>query len=201
VDIYGSAHVSRETLERLQAFHDLLVKWNNRINLVSKRSVSEIWDRHIWDSVQILEYVDGPKNWTDLGSGGGFPGIVAAICLSDAGLEDICLLESDQRKAAFLREVIRHLDLPARVLARRIEEAPPQQTQIVSARALAELPLLLDYVHRHLAPGGTALLMKGAAWQKEVEEARESWSFSLSAHKSKTDPSAAILALKDIRRA
>jgi 16S rRNA (guanine527-N7)-methyltransferase len=193
--------VSRETLERLEAFHDLLVKWNTRINLISKRSLSEIWDRHIWDSAQIIKHVNQPKNWVDLGTGGGFPGIVVAILLKDAGLDNVCLMESDQRKAAFLRETIRHLALPARVVTKRIEQALPQNGEVVSARALAELPLLLGYVHRHLAPSGKALLMKGAAWEKEVEQAQESWSFNLVAHKSSTDPSAAILELKDIRRA
>jgi 16S rRNA (guanine527-N7)-methyltransferase len=198
---YLPANVSRETMQNLQAFHDLLVKWNSRINLVSKNSVSELWNRHIWDSAQIVEYSKAASCWTDLGSGGGFPGVVIAILLKNAGLEELCLLESDQRKATFLREVIRQLDLPAHVVAQRIEQAPLQHSDVVSARALADLPVLLGYVHRHLAPGGTAFLMKGAAWEKEVEKARESWSFTVAAHKSKTDPTAAILELKDIRRA
>ena len=194
--------VSRETLDALNVYHDLLIKWNPRINLVSKSSIENLWDRHIWDSAQIVEYTNAVKTWVDFGSGGGMPGLVLAIVAktTDSHRRTV-LLESDQRKAAFLRTVIRELSLNARVIVERIETAAPLRADVVSARALADLPTLLSFANRHLSKHGTAFFMKGQSWEKEVSSARETWSFDLNAHKSKTSPSAAILEIKDIQRA
>lgn len=194
--------VSRETIERLQIFHDLVVKWTQRINLVSKGSVETLWDRHIWDSAQLFAYSPSAINWADLGSGGGFPGIVLAILAAEqAPMRRTTLIESDRRKCAFLREAIRTLDLNAEVIAARLEALPSRQADAVSARALSDLAGLLVHADRHLAAGGTALFLKGASWEKEVEAARESWRFDLEVHKSMTDPAAAILEVREIVRA
>jgi len=194
--------VSRETRERLGAYAELLEKWNPKINLVSASTLVEVWTRHFLDSAQILDLAEvGAKLWADLGTGGGFPGLVVAILAKDLRphMQVVCV-ESDQRKATFLRTVVRETGISARILSKRIEDIEPLGADVVSARALAPLPKLLDHASRHLATGGHALLLKGAGYQKEVNDALESWSFGLDTYPSKTDPDAVILKIGDIRR-
>ena len=197
--VLAGLDVSRETIERLESFADLTVKWTPRINLIAKGTVADIWDRHIVDSAQI--YALAPASfdkWVDLGSGGGFPGIVvAAIAKELQPHASFVLIESDQRKATFLRTAARELELPVTVIAARIEEAPPQSADVVSARALASLSALLPLVSRHLADHGRALMHKGRQATQEIAEARENWSFALEDHPSITDPDARLL---DIQR-
>ena len=194
-------NVSRETLDQLICFHDILMKWTQKINLISKNSASDVWNRHIWDSAQVREIAVDGNDWVDIGSGGGFPGIVIAIFAKEQGpARNMTLVESDARKSAFLRTVIRELELPAKVVTTRVENLPPQNADVISARALADLPTLMDYAERHLASSGKAIFFKGATWEKEVAEARKSWSFDLLAHKSKTNPNAAIIEVKEIHR-
>ena len=194
-------NVSRETLDKLQAFADLVQKWTSKINLISKPSVPEVWDRHILDSAQIYDLAPSSGHWIDLGSGGGFPGIVVCILAHGQGADQtFTLVESDQRKSTFLRTAIRELSLDARVLTQRIEEIAPLQTDILSARALADLDALLGFAEMHLKPGGTALFPKGAQWEKEHRDAQIQWSYDCDPIKSKTNPDAAILKIKDIAR-
>lgn len=193
--------VSRETFDDLVKFHDLLVKWNAKINLVSKASSGSLWDRHIWDSAQIVPIAGNGLIWVDIGSGGGFPALVVAIMAKRAlPGRKVTMVESDQRKSAFLRTVIRELSLNAEVIASRVETADPLNADVLSARALSDLDQLLGFAHRHLAKDGACFFLKGATWANEVEIARETWSFDLRAHQSKTSPSAAILEIKDIER-
>ncbi|MGB7244573.1 MAG: 16S rRNA (guanine(527)-N(7))-methyltransferase RsmG [Sulfitobacter sp.] len=200
-DFRTRLNVSRETSERLSAFVDLLTKWNSKINLVSKSSMEQVWIRHVWDSVQIYGLAPKGGLWTDLGSGGGFPGIVVAILALQASPDQrFVLVESDQRKATFLRVAIRELGLNATVDASRIESLPPANSDILSARALADLSTLLAFSDRHLSLGGIAIFPKGENWTKEVAAARAEWSFDLETHTSVTDPSAAILLVKGINR-
>lgn len=189
--------VSRETSLALAEFAALVRKWNPKINLVANSSLVELETRHIEDSIQITSLASqATGTWVDLGSGGGLPGLVLAITRPDL---DVTLVESDQRKSVFLRTVARELGLQnVKVLARRIEEVDRLEAANVSARALAALPLLMAYVERHLAPGGTAWLMKGRNWRSELSEAEKSWKFSYRAHPSKTDPEAVILEIKGI---
>ncbi|RDD71383.1 16S rRNA (guanine(527)-N(7))-methyltransferase RsmG [Paracoccus versutus] len=191
--------VSRET-ERLTAYAELLRKWNPAINLIAPSTLDQIETRHIADSLQLAEITRNVSgNWVDLGSGGGFPGIVIAIIRPDL---ELTLVESDQRKAAFLRNVVRELALPrARVICKRIEALDRLDAANISARALAPLPLLMAYVDRHLSASGTAWLMKGRNWQDEVALARTDWKFELKPHQSATDPDAAILEITEIRHA
>ncbi|MCV3270014.1 16S rRNA (guanine(527)-N(7))-methyltransferase RsmG [Roseobacter sinensis] len=196
-----TSDVSRETLERLGRYHDLLLKWSSRINLISKSSTFDVWNRHIWDSAQVYRLADSKMRWADLGSGGGLPGVVLAILTKENAPDTtFTLVESDVRKATFLRTVIRELDLNATVIVSRIEAATPLDAQVLTARALADLSDLLSFAQRHLSPDGQALFLKGETWEKEVETARESWSFELAAHKSKTNPNAAILEVREIER-
>ncbi|PZQ97683.1 MAG: 16S rRNA (guanine(527)-N(7))-methyltransferase RsmG [Cereibacter sphaeroides] len=189
-----------ETKLRLKQFGALVQKWSTKINLVSRSSVSELQDRHILDSLQLFSLrPGGATSWVDLGSGGGFPGMVIAIAAAEAAPDlHVTLLESDQRKAAFLRNVSRETDVPVTVVAGRIEEAPPLQADMISARALAPLNLLCSYAHRHLNAHGMALFLKGVSVEDEIALARQSWNFDLEQFASQTDAKAHILRLKGL---
>ena len=195
-------NVSRETFERLEILAKLLVKWNPRINLVSKSTMTDLWARHILDSVQVLRA--SPQNvphWVDIGSGGGFPGLVIAlICDEPETPQKTTLIESDQRKCAFLRTVLRETGVQAAVITDRIEKATPQNADVLSARALADLSLLFEFADRHLKASGTAVFPKGARWEKELKSAQESWSFDCEVVKSITDPEAVILKIGELKR-
>ena len=190
--------VSRETFEQLEIYADLLIEWNKRINLVSPKSLGLLWRRHFLDSAQLFKLGAGAESWVDLGSGGGFPGAVIAIMAGDA--TKTTLIESDQRKAAFLRNLARETTA-FKVISARIEEANPQHASVVSARALAPLSLLLSYVSRHLRADGRAILPKGQKAQVEVTEALEHWRFDCETYPSETDPDAVVLTIGDIKRA
>ncbi len=191
--------VSRETIARLEGFAALTAKWTPKINLIAKGTVDQIWERHIVDSAQLYKLAPPSfAKWVDLGSGGGFPGIVmAAIAKEKQPDAEFVLIESDQRKCAFLRTAARELDLPVTVIADRIEQAPPQAADVVSARALAALPALLPLIARHLKSDGHALVHKGRQAQQEITDAALAWSFALEDHPSITDPDARLL---DIQR-
>jgi len=194
--------VSRETLDKLEHFADLLLKWNPRINLVSRSTVDDVWGRHILDSAQIHDLVPHPVgHWVDLGAGGGFPGLVIAILGAERESPGkVTLVESDVRKCAFLRTVIRETAAPAQVITDRIENIPPLQADVLSARALADLPKLLEFTDRHLASTGTGLFPKGASWKKELGDARSQWNFEARVAKSKTEDGPAILAITGVSR-
>lgn len=194
--------VSRETYDRLAGFVALLEKWNPRINLVSAATLPEVWDRHILDSLQVFDLAGVTAgNWADLGTGGGFPGLVVAlVAVEEAPDLRVTLVESDQRKAAFLATVLRETAVTAQVRAERIESLPPLAATVLSARALAPLPRLIDHAARHLAPGGKALFPKGQAHAQEVEQALASRRFRVQKHPSRTDSQAVILEIEDISR-
>ena len=186
--------VSRETLERLERYVALLRRWNSKINVVAPSTLDAAWERHVTDSAQIVQHA--PRgDWIDLGSGGGFPGLVASI----VGERPVTLIEADTRKAAFLMQVVRETGAQATVRRARIE-AVEATAPVISARALAPLPALLALVEPKLAPGGTALLMKGARWRDELTAAGQGWHMEVTAHPSLTDPEAAVLAVTDLQR-
>lgn len=192
-------NVSRETEQRLGDFVRLLEKWNAAINLISKSTIGQIWSRHILDSAQVFSYGAAAHRWADLGSGGGFPGLVVAILAAEkAPNMRIILVESDQRKAAFLRQASQSLGLSAEVISDRIEVIPPLLADVVSARALAPLPQLCAFAKTHLAADGAAVFLKGKSCTAEIADARKNWNFSLESHASMTDPSALVLVLKGI---
>ncbi|WP_341476688.1 16S rRNA (guanine(527)-N(7))-methyltransferase RsmG [Pelagivirga sediminicola] len=197
------ANVSRETIEQLRAFETLICKWSPTINLVSRADRKSVWERHILDSVQL--YDAAPRSfthWVDLGSGGGFPAVVVAILANAANApRKITMVESDSRKATFLRTALREIGVPGIVINERIEDIPSLSADIISARALASLDGLLTLAQPHLTPTGTCLFAKGAKWRSEVEEAKLTWKFACSATKSDLDPEAAILSIKELSRA
>lgn len=194
-------NVSRETLDRLTAFCALVERWTPTINLVSKTTLAQIWERHLLDSAQVFALApQGAKSWVDLGSGGGFPGIVVAIlALQNNPDLVVTLVESDRRKSVFLTEAGRVLGLKIRVLSQRIETLPVLSSDVLSARALAPLSVLCGYAATHLDPTGMAIFQKGATHADETVEARKSWSFDAKIHASKTDATAVVLEVKAIR--
>ena len=191
--------VSRETIHRLERYQALLLKWNPRINLVAPDTLKDAWDRHLMDSAQVFDIADPGPHWVDLGSGGGFPGMVCAVLAMERSPgTSFTLIESDGRKCAFLRTVARDLELHVEVLTERVEAATAQKASNLSARALAPLPQLLSYAERHLAENGVALFQKGRNYQSEVQIARQTWHFECEAVNSKTEEGAAILKISDI---
>ena len=194
--------ISDLATERLKIFVALLAKWNAAINLVSPASLADVWTRHVADSAQVIDYAPIRRaRWLDMGSGAGFPGAVIALITADTpNPVEMILVESDQRKAAFLSTVSRETGVPMIIQAARIEAVAPQNVDIVSARALAPLVKLCAFAERHLAPDGAALFLKGGHYDAEIAEARRTWSFSLDVGRSSTDPAGAILIMKDLRR-
>lgn len=193
--------VSRETFARLEKYVGLVERWNPKINLVSRNSLKEIWTRHIQDSVQVFHCARPATHWVDLGSGGGFPGMVCAIlAVYSAPNMRFTLVESDHRKSAFLRNVARECGVNCKVISRRIEDIEPLHADILSARALADLSSLLSFCDRHLSARGVALLPKGATWKKELDDARRRWKFEAEPITSLTEPQAVILKIKGVTR-
>ena len=194
--------VSRETLDRLEAFAALVKKWNPVINLVAKGSLSDIWHRHVEDSAQIILMAELGDYWIDIGSGGGFPGIVVAIILKEmAPATKVVLVESDVRKATFLRQAAATLDLSCEIHNSRIESLDLPRGKTISARALAPLPKLLKLAENLVEAGGICLFMKGQSYLDELADARKAWSFECEAKKSQTNAAAAVLKIRNIQRA
>lgn len=197
------ADVSRETFDRLETYAAALIKWQKAINLVSPGSIPELWSRHFFDSAQVFDLAPAKQGlWLDIGSGAGFPGLVCAAIAAEKSPDlRFTFIESDLRKGSFLRSVAAEMGLKIGVLTRRIEEAPPQNATILTARALASLTRLLGHAERHLSPDGTALFLKGTTHGQEVDEALETWHMTMEAVPSQTADGAVILKIGDIRRA
>lgn len=193
-------NVSRETEARLRHLVKLVEKWTTRINLISAKSIDHIWTRHILDSLQLFRFLPtGATHWVDLGSGGGFPGLVISIVAEELA-EDlrVTLVESDQRKAAFLRTAAMDLGLLVDIRTTRIESTEPLGADVLSARALGPLPQLLGYASKHLSASGVGLFLKGRSVAQEIDAARLDWRFDLIAYPSKTDAEAQILRIENI---
>lgn len=192
--------VSRETRERLEEFQSLLLKWNSRINLVSPTQVDQIWERHILDSAQLFRLTPpDPDSWLDLGSGGGFPGIVCAILSQQACHKTrFHLVESDQRKSIFLRQAAQALDLCVTVHTKRVEQYSSEIASVISARALAPLPKLLSMAAPFLDQSTQLLFLKGKRVEMELTEASESWNMTIDRIQSLTDPDGVVLRLSGV---
>lgn len=193
--------VSRETFDRLVAFEQMFQKWNRSINLVAQSTSGDVWQRHILDSAQLGRIKPSATRWVDLGSGGGFPGLVMAFLLAERDGASIDLVESNRKKASFLQAVVGQFNLPARVVARRIDDshALVPTPQIVTARALAPLSTLLDLSAPWLTSGARGLFHKGRDYRAEVQESVHRWSFDLVEHPSVTDAGGVILELSNLR--
>ena len=191
--------VSRETWERLDGLVALLLKWQHTTNLVAPSTLPEVWTRHIADSLQLLTIVPDARAWADLGSGGGFPGLVVACAMADHPGAKIELVESNQKKSAFLREAARVLSVPAIVHARRIEDfisVTVQSFDVVTARALAPLEKLIDDASPLLKAGAIGLFPKGQDVEAELTAASKSWTIETELVPSITDPQARIVVVR-----
>ena len=194
--------VSHETFAALRQLADLVGQWTQRINLIAPSTLPDLWERHILDSAQLFAHAKGTESWVDLGSGGGFPALVIAILAREKQpAMPLHLVESDQRKCAFLRKASQMLGLKTQIHATRAETLPPLRATTLSARAMAPLVDLLAHVHRHLEPGGRAILPKGARALEEVEAARLKWGFDLTVTPSLTDPNAKVLLIENLHHA
>ncbi len=193
--------VSRETRQRLKKYEALLLKWTPRINLIAPSTVPILRRRHFLDSAQLLDITPHTNIWADLGSGAGFPGAVVAILASELRPESrVVLVESDQRKATFLRTVSRETGVSFDVVCKRVEDIEPLNAGILSARALAPLPTLLEYAEHHLGDDGVAVFPKGEKADNEIAKAVECWRFDCEKHASINDANASVLVLRNIKR-
>ncbi|MEM1265564.1 MAG: 16S rRNA (guanine(527)-N(7))-methyltransferase RsmG [Pseudomonadota bacterium] len=191
----ASSGVSRETSERLRFYAEMLLKWNKRINLVARSTEPILWHRHFADSLQLLAHI--PPNaqlWLDIGSGGGFPGLVVATAAAsvDPPLQ-VLLVDSDARKIAFCREVIMRLALNAQAITGRIEHLDPIPADVISARAVAPLPKLLELCANHGTSRTRYIFPKGSEYEEEIAAAGAAWPETYDVVPSATDPEAVLL--------
>jgi len=196
-DFQRETGVSRETLELLSRYVEMLKDWNSRHNLVAESTMPEVWHRHVFDSAQ-LEPLIPAEAWTlaDLGSGAGFPGLVLAIMRRDRMM--MTLYEATKKKADFLTAVAEELSLPVTIKNSRIEAAEQQYFDIVTARAFAGLEALLDYAHRFTGPKTICLFLKGQKLAEELTGAQRRWNMRLKTVPSKTHPLGVVLEVQGL---
>ena len=194
--------VSRETMEKLEQFHTLLIKWNPSINLVSRLTLDDIWHRHFADSAQLWALrPDKPALWLDFGSGAGFPALVNAVLACElAPALEFLLVESDQRKCAFLLTVSSALGLNVRVETSRIEALQSQNADVISARAVP-LGRLFEFSSPHAHKSTVLLFPKGNSYESELTAAQKHWHIDTKVVQSLTDSSSVILRIEDFNRA
>jgi 16S rRNA (guanine527-N7)-methyltransferase len=198
----GLVDVSRETWERLDRFVALLLVWQKTTNLIAPSTIPTLWTRHIADSLQLLPLAEHGRQWVDVGSGGGFPGLVIACALAQIPGATVHLVESNAKKAAFLREAQRVTAAPVIVHAERIETfvaAFKGEADVVTARALAPLPLLLGQCAPLLKNGALGLFPKGQGVDLELQDASKSWIVNAELLPSRTDPQGRIVRVREIR--
>jgi 16S rRNA (guanine527-N7)-methyltransferase len=191
--------VSRETEERLTLLVTELERWQQAKNLVSSTTLADVWTRHIADSLQLYALAPEAETWLDLGSGGGFPGLVIGICLAELGHGQIHLVESNARKCAFLRHAARVTGAPVTVHNRRIEDAIGGfvgKVDVVCARALAPLPQLLEWCNELLRSGALGLFPKGQHLEAELTESAKYWKIQAETVSSVTDSAAGVLLVR-----
>jgi 16S rRNA (guanine527-N7)-methyltransferase len=196
--------VSRETQERLEKFAALFLKWASKINLVAPSTTEQLWTRHIADSLQLRNIVAEPATWVDLGSGGGFPGIVTAILLAEKGQGWVHMVESNHKKCGFLRMALIETGGRGSVHPLRIEDAQKvvKAPDVISARALAELDQLLAFSEPWATqnPLMKMVFHKGRDYQVEIEKARGRWAFDLVIHESVVEADSVILEISSLER-
>ena len=190
-------NVSRETFSKLSIYHDLLLKWQRKINLISPDTVANSWERHFLDSLQLLKHIPSTHgNIIDIGTGAGFPGMALAV----AGIDNIHLIESDAKKVTFLKNVSRETFSPVSVLHGRMENIQLENVHIILSRACSNLTQLLELASKNVSRETFCLFHKGKNWAKEVEDANKSWEFDLTTIPSVTDSSGMIVKLSTIYR-
>ncbi len=196
--------VSRETEARLDRLVAQIVRWQAVKNLVAREALAQLWSRHVVDSLQLVSLAEQPRLWLDLGSGGGFPGLVVAAVLAERDTACIVhLVESNARKCAFLREAARLMSLRVEIHAGRIEQIAPAfagRADVVSARALASLPQLIGWTEKLLTTGAVGLFPKGRDVARELTETAKYWRLEYTRYNSLTDPEGCILRITKAER-
>ncbi len=195
-----SLNVSRETLSGFYEYNNLLSKWNEKINLVSKSTLVDIWERHFLDSGQIIKHVEASgKRWVDVGSGAGFPGLVVALLLRDRKVEcNLVLVEKNPKKGFFLNEVIRKLNLSVEVVNDNIYTLEPLNADILTARAFSDLNNLIEIAFRHRNKEGICLFLKGENYRTELDKTLNYWFFDYDIVDSLSSSSGKIIRVKKI---
>jgi len=195
-------HVSRESIEVLQIYVDLLAEWQKKTNLVSNSSLNDIWKRHICDSIQCKSIFPNKLNWLDIGTGAGFPGLVLSILSRNEPGFVMNLVESNNKKCAFLRKVIRETGVRANVTTSRIESVAKQysNTEVVTARALSSLDNLLMLTQSWFDSGAAGLFLKGRDYAQELEKCRGSWEFDLLVHNSRIEENSVLLEIQNLKK-
>ncbi|MEO0328083.1 MAG: 16S rRNA (guanine(527)-N(7))-methyltransferase RsmG [Pseudomonadota bacterium] len=193
--------VSRETFERLERYVTRLLEWQEKTNLIANSTKGEIWSRHVADSLQCLALKPNVRRWLDLGSGAGFPGLVISACMKAFDETSVTLVESNQKKSAFLRQANRAMDANAIVHNDRIEAAASkiELPEIVTARALASLPELFNLSSPWICNGAQALFHKGREYRAELSECDGLWTYDLIIHESRIEPDSVILEISNLR--
>ena len=189
----ATINVSRETIERLERYAALLIKWNKTVNLVGRSTIADLWRRHMLDSAQLFPYL--PKSagrLVDFGSGAGFPGLVLAIM----GAPDVHLVEANARKCAFLREAARVTETAVTIHNARIETPTALKADVVTARALAPLSILLEYAEPYLTPNSICLFLKGTGVDEELTEIQKMWNIRENTYPSLSNPDGVIVRLE-----
>ena len=195
--------VSRETQQRLETFVALLLQWQQKTNLISPATIPNLWTRHVADSLQLIDLAPNAKVWVDFGAGGGFPAIPVACALAERPGAQVHLVESNGKKAAFLREAIRATGVPAVVHQKRIEDCGDSfgdKVDVVSARALAPLKILCDQAFPLIARGAVGLFPKGQDVAAELTEAAKYWRIEAETVPSRTSPEGCIVVVKGLLR-
>ena len=200
IEFVKSLNVSRETLNGFYEYETLLSKWNEKINLVSKNTLVDIWERHFLDSGQIIKHVEASgKRWVDVGSGAGFPGLVVALLLRDRKIDcDLVLVEKNSKKGFFLNEVIRKLNLSVEVVNDNIDNLEPLNADILTARAFSELNNLIEIAFRHRKKEGICLFLKGENYRIELDKTLNNWFFDYDIVGSLSSSSGKIIRVKKI---
>jgi 16S rRNA (guanine527-N7)-methyltransferase len=196
--------VSRETERRLDTYVDVLMRWQNKLNLIAPSTVRELWTRHVGDSLQLLPLAPEARTWVDFGSGGGFPGMPIACALADEPGTKVHLIESNGKKAAFLREAVRAAGLAAVIHQERAEkfaENCAEPVQVVTARALAPLKTLCDQAFPLVSRGAVALFLKGQDVDAELTSAAKYWRVEATKVPSKTSPGGSIVVIRSLKPA
>lgn len=186
-------------LADLARYRELLAQWNEVMNLVGPASMAAYWNRHAWDSAQLLTFAPQAKVWADLGAGAGLPGVVLAILLKGVPGAKVHLVESMAKRCRFLDAVCRELDLPVEIHNARAESLD-LKVQVVTARACAPMPRLLEYAQPYFKRGAVAWFLKGQEVAAEIAEAEKTWKFESDVRSSKSDPRGHVVQIKGLSR-
>lgn len=204
-DFAEAFKVPRETIHRLEVYAHLLAEWQTRHNLVSSKTIPELWQRHFADSAQLLALAPGAKTWLDLGTGAGFPGLVVAILAANQGTLRTHLVESTAKKCTFLAHVAQMTDTAVDIHCNRIEGLAASESKlrpdIVSARALAPMPKLLELAAPFFRSGTRGLFLKGRDAERDIEAARAHWHFTCRLHPSLTSNDSFIVEVTELSKA